>query len=108
MTPDEEAVYSSLLSFSRDSIPAVTDFPTPGCAVRRIGQRQYYDSDLKPIEFVSTLRGLETSGERNTYLPRDALVRLPSSALSPKPSRDPFAGLGEWCFLSHAKARQKL
>lgn len=108
LTPDEQAVYSSLLSFSYSGFAMVTDFPTPGCAVRRIGRRQYYDSILEPAEIASTLRGLESHGQRNTYLPRDALIRLRSATLLPETSRDPFDGLGEWCFLSVARIRQKL
>ncbi|MDV3292895.1 MAG: hypothetical protein LYZ70_01335 [Nitrososphaerales archaeon] len=108
LMPDEQVVYSSLLSSSRNSFAVVTDFPTSGCVVRRIGRRQYYDSALGPTELASTLRGLESHGQRNTYLPRDALVRLRSSALPPKALRDLFGGLGEWCFLSVARTRQKL
>lgn len=108
LTPDEQVVYSSLLSFSRREFSALTDFPTPSSRVRRIGSRQYYDSVLEPTEVVSTLRGLESNAPRNSYLPRDAIVRLQSSELPPDSSRGLFEGLGEWCFLSHAKARQKL
>lgn len=100
LTPDERAVYAAVLSWRALSTPLVTDFPVEGSVVKRIGHRQYYDSRLEPREAAFTLRGIGPSRERNTYLPRNSLLRL---SPSPLPERRLLALLGEpndWCLLS--------
>ena len=100
LTPDERAVYSAVLASRASPAPLVTDFPVKGSKIRRMGRRQYYKSMLEPAEAVHTLRGMDSTGERNAYLPRDSI-------LSPSPGRIPkeelaslFERLDEWCFLT--------
>lgn len=100
LTPDEKAIYSVVLSSRTSLTPLVTDFPTEGSVVRRIGHRQFYDSRLEPAEAASTLRGLGPAQERNAYLPRDSILSLSPAPLPTDELLDLFEGLGDWCFLS--------
>jgi hypothetical protein len=100
LTPDEKRVYSALLSRSPTDTPLLTDFPVQGCVVRRIGRREYYDSKLEPSEAASSLRVLGSKGERNSYLPRDSLLALQSTALREETMGGFLDDLSEWCFMS--------
>lgn len=108
LMPDERAVYSAILSSCASLSSLVTDFPVEGSAVRLIGKRQYYDSKLGPAEAGSTLRGIGTKGARNTYLPRNSMLVLDSGLQLKKELAALFRELGDWCFLSLRKPRQKL
>jgi hypothetical protein len=100
LAPDERVVYSRVLSLRTSLTPLVTDFPVEGSAIRRIGRRQYYDSRLEPAEAASTLRGIGSVRERNTYLPRHSILSLSPASLSTEALRSVFEELGDWCFLS--------
>jgi len=100
LTPDERLVYSILLSSLVSLDPLVTDFPVEGSAVRRINGRQYYDSILEPAEAASTLRGMGSTQERSTYLPRNSLLSFSPASLPKEELRRAFGELGDWCFLS--------
>ena len=100
LTPDEKAVYAAVLSFPESLPPLVTDFPVEGSVVRRIGRRQYYESELRPREAASTLRGMWSVGERNTYLPRDSILHFVPARLPKEMLRGVFGRLGDWCFFS--------
>lgn len=108
LTPDERTVYSTLLSSSTSLTPLVTDFPVEGSVVRRIGRRQYYDSRLEPAEAGSTLRGIGTAQERNSYLPRDSILSLNPARLPKGELLEVFEESGDWCFFSPRLTRQKL
>jgi hypothetical protein len=108
LTPDERAVYSTVLSSGTSLTPLVTDFPVEGSAVRRIGSRQYYYSRLEPAVAASTLRGMGSIDERNTYLPRGSVLSLTPASLPKKELRSLFEELGDWCFFSLKQTRQKV
>lgn len=100
LTPDEKEVFSTILR-SMDSLPPLlTDFPAEGSVVRRFGRRQYYSTNLEPAEAALTLREIWSRMERNSYLPRDSLLFLGSSALPRRELMSVFSDLGDWCFLS--------
>jgi len=98
LAPDERAIYAAVLSSGTSLTPLVTDFPVEGSIVRRIGRRQYYVSKLEPSEAASTLRGMGSARERNTYLPRDSFLSFDSAPFK-EALLDLFEDLGDWCFL---------
>jgi len=108
LTPDERVVYTAMLSSRATATPLVTDFPTEGSAVKRIGRKQYYASRLEPHEAASTLRGLGSLDEKNTYLPRNSLLSLNPASVPKKELGGAFRDLGDWCYLKLGRARQKL
>lgn len=99
LTPDERAVYATLLSSFLSPVTLLTDFPVQGCLVKRIGRRQYYESGVGPSVAASTLRGMRSKNQRNSYLPRDSILRLRSPAPRGELVKGLFEGLGDWCFL---------
>ncbi len=101
LTPDEKEVYATILATTKTEASLLTDFPTHGSRVARIGQRQYYETRLDAAEAASTLRGTESKGQRNAYLPRDSMLRFERGP-SPAAMRGLFEDLGEWSYLSPA------
>ena len=99
LTPDERSIYSSILSARPSLSPIVTDFPLEGSDIRRVGHRQYYQSRPSPSEAASTLRGIGSRGERNSYLPRGSTVSLGLPVPSTSELLGLFRALGDWCFL---------
>ncbi len=77
----------------------MTDFPTEGSRVRVIGSRHYYESYLDPEETTSTLRAVGERMARNSYLPKDGIIRFKELKL-PRTSEQTafFRGLAEWCY----------
>jgi hypothetical protein len=108
LTPDEDAVYSLLLSSSSLASPLPTDFPTEGSTVIRIGRKQYYSTRIDASEAASTLRDVEARGPRNTYLPRSSFLSLSSFRIPRRALRRTFEGLGEWCFFTPRAVPRKL
>lgn len=99
LTPDEKAVVSQVLAGADQPIECVTDYPTQGCSVLRMGRTQYYHSSVPASEFVSRLRSLSTSYPKNCYLPRSSVIRVTSKFLPPVSIGKE---LGEWCYLDIA------
>jgi hypothetical protein len=100
LTPDEHFVLRAVLKAASGRCTLLTDFPVEGSRIKVIGRRQYYISSLTLSEASSTLRVAGRRGERNSYLPRDGIVRLAS--LRPFSHRQLVGisnGLGEWCYL---------
>jgi hypothetical protein len=108
LTPDEHAVFSFLLRHSSLESEILTDYPTEGCRVRRIGRKQYYSSRISGEEAADTLRDLGTRGSRNSYLPRDSLLRLSSLGVRLGELSDVLRGLGEWCYFTPSSGSRKL
>lgn len=100
LTPDELAVISWLLGGSRGKILGVTDYPCERSRVLQFGARVYYESLIDVEEFVANLRTLEKKNRRNSYLPRNSIIRaqLPG-ALSARRAAKIIASLGQWCYL---------
>lgn len=108
LAPDEHAVYRLLFANSSLESEVLTDYPTEGCAVRRIGRKQYYSSIISGDEVADTLKEVGTSHPRNSYLPRDSLLRLSSLKVSPGALAAVLQDLGEWCFFRPASGSRKL
>jgi hypothetical protein len=101
LTPDERLVASFLIRASGQRCEVVTDFPVEGSTSLRRGTRTYFSSELEPPGAESTLREIGTRAPRNSYLPRDGVLRfgrmfsLPHGMVG-----DLFRELGEWCYFS--------
>ena len=99
LTPDEALVLGSLLRDSSDQIECITDYPTEGCSPMQAGRHQYYSSRVPAMEFVSNLRTISKRSPRNSYLPRNSILRTKRpAALDPSLSE----ALGQWCYLKLA------
>ena len=102
LAPDE---YLLLLFFLRSAgdCDVVTDFPASAGRRLLIGGKLYFDSRIAASEVRSTLRSVEASSTRNSYLPRRGVLRL---AMYTSPSKREFSELferlGEWCYLTPA------
>lgn len=97
LTPDEHAMVGELLSHS-EAATLLTDFPLLQSRLKRIGHRRYFESELPGREASATLRQLEGSGPRSSYLPRTCLVRLEqSSPLGYEEISDALDRAGDWC-----------
>jgi hypothetical protein len=105
LTPDECEVYSYVLSQTSGCCQVVTDYPTEGCRIRRIGRRQYYQSTVETAEAASNLRVVGEQRVRSVYLPKTNLIQLTSMpGLSPRDLEELFLNLGEWCYLVPGEA----
>lgn len=96
LTPDEKNVVTCLLSRAEGSVECVTDYPTDGCSVMRVGRRQFYRSLLQAEEFASRLRTVDSQSAKNSYLPKTSIVKMRAYSF-PSPRLGPE--LGEWCYL---------
>jgi len=96
VTPDEHAVFSGILREMPGRFAMVTDFPSRGAKRMFIGGRMYFAAMLTGTEAASTLRSIDSKHERNSYLPRNGIIRV---RYSPRVSiREPdFYDFGEWC-----------
>jgi hypothetical protein len=105
LTPDEREVYSYVLSQTSGCCQVVTDYPTEGCRIRRIGRKQYYQSTVETAEAASNLRVIGEQRVRSVYLPKTNLIQLNSMLdLSPRDLEELFLNLGEWCYLVPGEA----
>jgi hypothetical protein len=96
LTPDEKLAVQGLLEAANGEIECVTDYPTEGCRPLQVGSARYYMSKLGAQEFASSLRTISSSSYRNSYLPRDSILKIEGRSLDwDFLSRD----LGEWCYL---------
>lgn len=108
LTPDERAVFCFLFNHSSLKSEVLTDYPTEGCTVRRMGRKQYYSSLISGEEVADSLREVGTRRSRNSYLPRDSLVWLSSLEFSLGELSTVLHGLGEWSFFTPASRSRKL
>jgi hypothetical protein len=99
LTPDEHAIACHLLLSARGPCDLVTDFPVEGSRLRIRGRKLYYDSRLAPESAKETLRSAGKKGTRNSYLPKDSILALPSAEVYPMSDySDLLESLGEWCY----------
>jgi hypothetical protein len=99
LTPDEALVLGGLLRSSNDQIECITDYPTEGCSAMQVGRHQYYSSRIPAPEFVSNLRTISKRSSRNTYLPRNSILRTKKPSALDAPLSE---ALGQWCYLKLA------
>jgi len=98
LAPDEHAVFSFLLGKTRGKCEMITDYFVDGSTPLVLGRKRYFESKLDPDEAVSTLGAVGERRQRNSYIPRDGILRLsPVRGISRRDWVDLFAGLGEWC-----------
>jgi len=102
LTPDERLV-SSFFMKSHGNSTLVTDYPLEGSKQMFCGRKRYFETSLHGDEASSTLRAVGERRPRNSYLSRDATLKLDVEV---SPSRHEIAellnGLDEWCFLASA------
>ena len=95
LTPDERLVALSLLRFGGCRL--VTDFiiddPTP----LYCGRRRYFQVASYSADAASTLRGADEKLPRNSYLPKEGIIRLRNGPLLSR-LEEVLRDLGEWCF----------
>ena len=102
LAPDEHEVVRLLLRGATGRCRVVTDYPTDGSAMVRLGRRRFFDSVVSPDEAASALRMAGTRAPRNSYIPRDGTLALDggSTLLSEEGARL-FDVLGDWCSFTH-------
>ena len=100
LTPDEHRVVSSLLSASKGSCTLVTDYPSEDSKAFRVGQRQYYLTDVPAKVAGNEIRPMGARGPRNAYLPRSGIMELEGLRWSESQARETFSSLGDWSFLA--------
>lgn len=100
LTPDEQMVYSRVISRSSMESECLADYPTDGCAVKIIGRRQYYSCRGDEKEIAANLRSTDTAHPRNTYLPRDSGLLLSALRKPGNTLRPVLDDLGEWCYFT--------
>ena len=98
LAPDERAV-ALFLTERLEGCNLLTDFSTDGSTPRRCGRRIYFDSMLGAADAMSTLRIACEIQTRNSYLPRDNVLRSRGHlSLSRRHLSELFVELGEWCY----------
>jgi hypothetical protein len=100
LTPDEKKVIASLLGAAEGTVECVTDYLSEMSSSVQLGRRQYYRSRLSINEFVSTLRTVSHSSQKNSYLPRESILRV--TVTKGFDIRSALDGLGEWCYLEYS------
>lgn len=98
LTPDERLAICSLLGRLDVTIACLTDYADETSFPVRVGAAQYYRSTIPVSEFLDNLSTTTHSARRNTYVPRDSILRVRSSGKrlgAPSPEE-----LGEWCYLT--------
>ncbi len=100
LTPDEKAVVASLLGGAEGTVECVTDYPSDVSSSMRLGSKPYFRSLISIDEFVSTLRTISQSSRRNSYLPRESILRVRVKEYFDV--RSALDGLGEWCYLEYS------
>ena len=108
LTPDERAVYELLLSRAGISCRVLTDYPTDGCSITRIGRKRYYYCEVAGSDAAINLREIGARRPRNSYLPRSSIIRIDSFTHHDTKLRQVLAGLGDWCFLTICPTSRKL
>lgn len=107
LTPDEHFVFRALFNYASGAVRLLTDYPTNNSAVKRMGRRQYYESEVTTSEAASNLRMVGPRGTRNTYLPKDGLIRFQGMRLpSTYEMTKLFEDLGGWCFLTPLRQQE--
>ncbi|MDA4122782.1 MAG: hypothetical protein OK456_06340 [Thaumarchaeota archaeon] len=97
LTPDEKKVIGSLLASAEGTVECLTDYVSEDSSPVQFERRQYYRSTIPVAEFLSTLRSVSEASKRNSYLPRESILRVTLDETTAQPSLD---GLDEWCYLS--------
>jgi len=101
LAPDEHAVATFLMRKARGTCSMLTDFLEAESPLRICGRRRYFDSTLGISEAESTLRRVGERSLRNSYLPRDSMLRFSGElAFSPNDVEGLFDDLGEWCYFA--------
>ena len=100
LTPDEKAVIESLLEGAEGTVECVTDYFSEKSSPILIGRRLYYRSTISVDEFAATLRTVSQSSQRNSYLPRESILRMTTKDRFE--FRHVFEGLGEWCYVDYS------
>jgi hypothetical protein len=100
LTPDEKAVIASLLGGAEGNVECVTDYFSEMSSSMPLGRKQYYRSTISIDEFVSTLRTLSHSSQKNSYLPRESILRVRVNERFD--SHSALDALGEWCYLQYS------
>ena len=97
LTPDEKKVIGSLLASAEGAVQCVTDYVSENSSPVQFDRRQYYRSTIPVAEFLSTLRTVSEYSRRNSYLPRESILRVTLDKTAAQPSLE---GLDEWCYVS--------
>ena len=98
LAPDERTVALFLIE-RLEECSMLTDFSTEGSTPRRYGRRVYFDSPLDAADAVATIRIAGESGTRNSYLPKDNVLRSSNRlSFSRRNLSELFEELGEWCY----------
>jgi hypothetical protein len=104
---DERAVASFLMERAGGPCRTLADFGTDASVLRKYGKNYYFDSYIDSTVARSHLRAAGESAPRNSYLPRDGVLRFGHlSHLTRKSWVDLFESLGEWCYYLPSEARK--
>lgn len=100
LAPDERSVACFLIAVSKGPLEMVTNYPTEGSRQKIHGRRLYYESFLEPEEAARNLSSLGRKGPRDSFLPRNGILRLRSYRSPPRKSWvGLFDSLEDWCYL---------
>jgi hypothetical protein len=96
LTPDEAIVLKKLYAASDGPVECVTDYPTDGGTIFRVGGRSYFRAQVDAAEAVANLDFVSRPpATRNCYLPRSVVLRI---AEAPRFTAKDIESLGEWCY----------
>ena len=106
LTPDEHAVFKSLLLHASGPCLLLSDSPSEGSVVRMIGKRRYFESFMDPSKAASNLSMAGQQKTRNVYLPKEGLLRFTKLVMpSTREMTELLSGLGEWCYFVPGKPK---
>jgi len=97
LAPDEKEQIVSFLASSQGSVECITDYVCETSSPLQFGRRQYYRSTVPVEEFRTSLRTLTESSSRNSYLPRESVLRVEMKGRPELPGLTD--SLGEWCYI---------
>lgn len=101
LAPDEHAIALSLIANAKGACRLLTDFPGERPNLRILGRRRYFESTVSSEEAGETLRVTGSRASRNSYLPRDGVLRLSGRpSLLRQELERVLEGLDEWCSFS--------
>jgi hypothetical protein len=101
LSPDEALAIKYVLGLASGRITAVTDYPCENSRELQIGAKLFYNSVLEISEFLSNLSAISETRRRNTYLPRNPVLRVTELRSPDKNALAEFSTMfGEWCYFS--------
>ena len=104
LAPDERLACTFLMK-AASHCELMTDFPCYDTEPVVLGRRRYFDSTLDSREAISTLRSVDATGSRNSYLKRDGTLQLAGFARQGRGALvDLFVEMGDWCYFSPAES----